>query len=144
MLYKSIVAAYDGSETGEQALKQAIQLAKLTPDAKLTVAYSKYRPPMNFPYYGIPSMAEIEAKLQEYDDAVLEKAQELIKDLPDAAVKVYMGSPALSILECADENGADLIVIGSRGLGTFKGMMLGSVSSYVAQHAKIPVLIVKQ
>jgi len=144
MIYKSIVAAYDGSETAEHALKHAIQLAEKSPGCKLTVAYSKYRPPMNFPYYGIPSMAEIEAKLQEYDDAVLEKAQDMIKDLPDAAVKVFVGSPALSILECADESGADLIVIGSRGLGTFKGMMLGSVSSYVAQHAKVPVLIIKK
>lgn len=143
MIYHQIVVAYDGSENAEQALKQAVQLAEKTPGAKLTVAFVKYRPTFEAQGFGMAALAGFEDKMQEYDQSILQKAQDMIKDLPHAEVQVYTGSPAASILECADEKNADLIVMGSRGLGTFKEMMLGSVSHYVAQHARIPVLIVK-
>ncbi len=54
-----------------------------------------------------------------------------------------VGSPRRDILALAEELHADAIVMGSRGLGSLKGMLLGSVSSYILQHAKIPVLIAK-
>ncbi|MDU0825964.1 MAG: universal stress protein [Negativicoccus succinicivorans] len=48
-----------------------------------------------------------------------------------------------TILTVADELNADLIVIGSRGLGSVKGLVLGSASKYVLHHATRPVLVVK-
>jgi nucleotide-binding universal stress UspA family protein len=53
------------------------------------------------------------------------------------------GDPASKIVGYADKGGFDMIVMGSRGLGRFKEMMLGSVSSKVLHHAKCSVLIVK-
>jgi len=52
------------------------------------------------------------------------------------------GSPVQVILDLAEETGADLIVLGSRGLGGFPELLLGSTSSQVAQHANRAVLIV--
>jgi nucleotide-binding universal stress UspA family protein len=52
------------------------------------------------------------------------------------------GPPAPAILRVAAEDGCDLIVIGSRGHGQLTGLLLGSVSSAVAQRARCPVLIV--
>ena len=53
------------------------------------------------------------------------------------------GNPAEAILNAATSVTTDLIIIGSRGRGGIKELMLGSVSSAVVQHAKVPVLVVK-
>jgi len=56
---------------------------------------------------------------------------------------VAVGDPKEEIVRAADEWGADLIVLGARGLGRVKGFVLGSVSLAVARHAHCPVLVVK-
>lgn len=57
--------------------------------------------------------------------------------------RVASGDPAEAILEAARDTGADLIVMGSRGLGRLGGLVLGSVSAKVAAAAECPVLTVK-
>ena len=54
-----------------------------------------------------------------------------------------IGSPGPALLELADDNHIDLIVMGSRGLGQIKGIFMGSVSSYMVSRAKCPVFIIK-
>ena len=53
------------------------------------------------------------------------------------------GSPAVVILDFAAANDIELIIMGSRGLGIVKGVLLGSVSQYIVEQAKCPVLVVK-
>jgi len=53
------------------------------------------------------------------------------------------GDAAKTVIQFANQNSFDLVVIGSRGLNPVKGMLLGSVSSKIAQQVTIPVLIVK-
>ena len=59
---------------------------------------------------------------------------------PGARALVVEGHPANVLIEASDR--AEMIVIGTRGLGGFRGALLGSVSSAVSQHAKCPVLVV--
>lgn len=59
------------------------------------------------------------------------------------SVEMIQGAAAQNILEYAEANHCDVIIIGSRGLGSIREFVLGSVSHNVVQHAKIPVLIVK-
>ena len=61
----------------------------------------------------------------------------------EAKGQVLIGYAAEEILTRANDEGADLIVMGSRGFGTFRSMLVGSVSHYVLQQAHCPVLIVK-
>ncbi|MOA44126.1 Stress response protein NhaX [compost metagenome] len=60
-----------------------------------------------------------------------------------ATVEMLQGSPADVILKYAKSHDNDVIVIGSRGLGTIREFVLGSVSHNVVQNAKIPVLVIK-
>ncbi|MFZ3582476.1 universal stress protein [Loktanella sp. DJP18] len=60
-----------------------------------------------------------------------------------ATTKVLRGSPAEAILKFAKEDGIDLIVAGRRGLGTLRGLLVGSVSQKLTSHAACPVLTVQ-
>ncbi|ORX80442.1 adenine nucleotide alpha hydrolases-like protein, partial [Anaeromyces robustus] len=53
------------------------------------------------------------------------------------------GEPKIEIVRKANEIGADLLIMGSRGMGSFKKMFVGSVSEYCVNNADCPVLIVK-
>jgi nucleotide-binding universal stress UspA family protein len=60
----------------------------------------------------------------------------------DPGVRLILGSPASAIIATADQEGAELVVVGSRGRGTLRSAVLGSVSHDVALHARCPVVIV--
>ena len=62
----------------------------------------------------------------------------------DAEAELLVGYPPNQILRLADDVGADLIVVGSRGLGGLKSMIVGSTSREVLAHADRPVLVVRQ
>lgn len=62
---------------------------------------------------------------------------------PDAEIAVREGDPRQEIPRAAEEWGADLVVLGARGLGAVRGFLLGSVSTGVVRHARCPVLVVK-
>jgi nucleotide-binding universal stress UspA family protein len=62
----------------------------------------------------------------------------------DVRTKVAKGVPQTKILEVAEEEGATSIVLGSHGRGNLSIALLGSVSGYVIQHSKIPVVVIKR
>ena len=74
---------------------------------------------------------------------VLEEVCGLIPAGVTVKTLVKMGRPQERILETAEEMQADLIVMGSRGLGALKQMLMGSVSQYILVHAKSPVLVIR-
>lgn len=78
-------------------------------------------------------------------DRICEDAAESARSLGVTLVdtRVEVGEYAATILAIAEEIGADLIVVGSRGLGRLKGLLVGSVSQKIAQHAHCSVLLVR-
>jgi nucleotide-binding universal stress UspA family protein len=68
--------------------------------------------------------------------------------LHDAGVRhrgeLREGNPVTAVLDLAEELDADLIIVGSRGAGGFPGLLLGSTSAQIAQHAHRPVVIVPE
>ena len=74
---------------------------------------------------------------------ILDHAKEVVGDLPQTEYTLKIGDPAKMILTYSKESDADLIVMGSRGLGAIKQIIMGSVSQYLVTHAECPVLVVR-
>jgi nucleotide-binding universal stress UspA family protein len=135
---KQILVATDGSESAEQAVSQAIELASST-GAKLVVAYVRHAP---LPVLGEPvyqRSLSIELRLAQETTALA--ATRACGVGVGAEIEVVEGNPAECILELARARDVDLIVVGSRGHGPLAGTLLGSVSREVLRHADRPVLV---
>jgi nucleotide-binding universal stress UspA family protein len=143
MPFQHVLVAYDGSAQAQSALDRAADLVRTTPGARLTIAHVYQIP--NFVVGEAIVVAPVRMELEELSDSerLLEEAKARTPGLPNTASALLQGDPAQALLKYADDQDADLIVIGSRGFGTLKELFLGSVSHYVVQHAEIPVLVIK-
>jgi nucleotide-binding universal stress UspA family protein len=139
-MFKNILLAVDGSEHATRAARVAAELAQChKASLKLVAAYDPVPP-----YLGEPNFQIIlDAQLQEAERNIA-NAIEMLGEIPvEVSSEILQGPPAEAILEVAKTRECDLIVMGSRGLGQFVGLLLGSQSQKVVQHAECPVLIVK-
>ena len=133
-----IVVGVDGSEPSKRALRWAADQAKLVGGELEAVTAWEYPPTLGWaPPYPSDFDPDKDARtaLQGTIDAVLGP------DHGAVIVTVTEGHPAFVLTEAAQ--GAELLVVGSRGHGAFAGMLLGSVSEYCASHAPCPVVVVR-
>lgn len=133
-----ILVAYDGSESAQRALEQTADLAASN---GATVSVISVAEPL--PQFGraAPMMLpeEDEERRHELDDA---KATLAAKGI-EAAVVERKGDAATMIVDEAERESVDMIVMGTRGLNTTRRWLMGSVSSRVVQHAPCNVLVVR-
>jgi nucleotide-binding universal stress UspA family protein len=142
-MFHNVLVAIDGSADAEQARLQAVDLASAE-NARLTLFTSVQAPPPSV--YASPTSAGLAAQLGE--DARAE-AEEILQAaaartpqdlLADALLSDDPPRPA--IIRQVEAAQHDLIVMGSRGRGELRSVVLGSVSHYVLHHSPVPVLIV--
>ena len=147
-MFSNILVAIDGSETSIRGLETAIELAK-TFGAKLHLLHVVRE--MQLPKE-LQTMMEVENMkgpredvLKLVGDRILNQAKRVAesKGVKSVADNLGTGDPASSIVKHAEQNGIDLIVMGSRGLGQVEGLLLGSVSRKVSSMAKVPCLIAR-
>ena len=139
MEIKNILVPVDGSEGSDRAITHAISIAEVC-EAKLSFLYVA-----NINQLAINaclSDAILEA-VTKAGNVILDRAMEMVPSGIEKEAFSETGSPAVVILDFATSNNADLIVMGSRGLGIVKGVLLGSVSQYIVEQARCPVLVVK-
>jgi nucleotide-binding universal stress UspA family protein len=141
-MYTKLLVAFDGSNLASKALRHAVELARRD-DAKLFVIHVYEVPILNSGDMLITAPEEWSRQYADHSVSVLDAAKSQVPPERHADFKLIQGNPAQSILETAAETGADLIVMGSRGLGGIREFVLGSVSHNVVQHSKVPVLVVK-
>ena len=138
-----IIVGIDGSGHSHHALEWAIREAAVrhAPLTVLTVQQAVvgyWGSPVLYP--GDEDLAEHGRKTaQEETDSVLEQAG-AASPPPSVIVKALTGMPGEELLRAAE--GADMIVVGSRGAGGFKRLLLGSVSTQVTHHAHCPVVVI--
>jgi nucleotide-binding universal stress UspA family protein len=140
-----ILLATDGSEEAEVAALRAVDLADAT-DSELHVVHVGVVPIFLKSY---PGTLGYERKLYEHIEEVsrelLRKQSWRVKaaDGTVAGTHLRIGQVDLEIVALAEELQADLIVMGSRGLGGVRRALMGSVSDSVVRHAHCPVLVVR-
>jgi nucleotide-binding universal stress UspA family protein len=140
-----IVVGVDGSDSSVAALRWSAAEAVLR-RAKVRVVIAWYMPllPSRSLAPSRPELGDLSADLDVSARSVLDRTvSEVSNELQGVEVdcRVRNGAPAEVLVEAA--SGADLLVVGSRGLGGFKGLMLGSVSYQCVQLAPCPVVIVR-
>lgn len=141
-----ILLAIDGSDYSDAAVDDVAN-RPFPPGSELLVLSVFEVPafPVAFPLGGV----DFEDQVQKTAGAIVEKAAAKLRVGAESKklkiqTDVLAGSPKRVILEQADNFGADLIVVGSRGHGAWDRVLLGSVSQAVAAHAKCSVEIIRR
>lgn len=123
--FQKILVPVDGSVNGCKAVDQAIFFAE------------KCEADLDFVYVASSINKDIPS------DIVFDRIWEKIPSNVKAEKHVASGSISKAILETAKSCSSDVIIMGSRGLGLFKGALIGSVSQKVVEESSIPVMVVK-
>lgn len=136
-----IVIAFDGSKGSWKAVEWAVGLAEKV-GAELT-AITVVKPP-EFSET-ISEVDEFWEDAEKYFRPQVEKLK-LFGERNEIDIKTVFlhGHPAESIVRYAVEKGIDLIIMGTRGLGGFKSMVIGSVAQKVTTYSKVPVTIIRE
>jgi nucleotide-binding universal stress UspA family protein len=144
-----VLVPFDGSHAAERALAWA-SLAARNNEAEIVVVVA-FDPPHTVKGRGAAYVEEMRSTLE---DEARELAEESVAILLDRGLRsrgvVVRGDVARAILETAEEEGADLIVLGRQGvthemgdaLERFRALMSGGVAEKVSRHAAVPVLVV--
>ena len=145
-MFERIVVGTDGSDTATQAVKTAVELAKLS-NAKLEIV-SAYEPVpqsrLREETSGISGDISHTINPREDVQFVLDRAAgEAKKEGVDVVTHPREGDPADAILDVAEENDADLVLVGNKGMTGARRFLLGSVPNKISHHAPCDVWIVK-
>ena len=144
--FQTIVVGTDGSGTATEAVRQATALAAAV-GARLELV-SAYEPVsgsrLRQEAQEAPGDVQWMVNPREDVDATLaQTAEEIRADGVEVRIWARQGDPADAILDVAEEQGADLIVVGNRGMTGAKRFLLGSVPNKISHHAPCSVLIIR-
>lgn len=139
-MYKKIMVAVDGSDNSLRAVDEALEIARMN---HAHVSFLSVIANIdNFNWEGV--YLEIMKKSKEFYEKILSNAAQKCTEAGiENSTAIKAGYAPKTICEEAKQQGIDLIILGSRGLGSVERFILGSVSSYVSAHAHCSVMIVK-
>ena len=145
-MFEKILVSYDGSDHARNALDTAIGMSK-TFGSELYVSHT---PQVDTPPIVVGAFVDVlqvpptADQIRKAGQHICDEARAIAEEAGAGIRDCYVGSgnPATSTLTTADKVGADLIVMGRRGLGSIKALALGSVSQAVSHGAKCAVMTV--
>ncbi len=145
MGYNNVLVAYDGSDSAKDAIAEALAVIEENQQATLTVLEVETSDVAAA--FGVESEGEEDVVMNTRQQRLLETLQQSVAPLIDGyqdrvQVRLVGGKPAKAIVDFANDNDCDLIVMGCRGLGAVRGM-IGSVSNAVLRESKQSVLVIK-
>jgi len=138
-MFKNILLAIDGSEYSNKALAYAANMAEIY-RATLWLVHVF---PHTSDLLGYDDYEKLYAKRKCAGQSILDAAREMLGESPfEIQAELLEGPEAESILNFAQNSNTDIIVMGTRGMGALKGLLLGSVSRKVLHFSKCPVMVV--
>lgn len=138
MWSRKILVAYDGSAPSRRAVEIVQDIAGRDPEVEVVLAHVMRL------FSSGAAAAGIDTVVMDEVGSVKEELERIAAGLPHAEVRILKGSsPADLLLNCARDEGVDLIIMGSRGVGGVKGY-LGSVSYAVVKDSPVTVMIAKE
>ncbi|MWV43842.1 universal stress protein [Paenibacillus sp. HJL G12] len=140
-MYNRILVPVDGSSHADRALEAAVSLIQcLKNQPELAVLHVNPSITINEPPVGV----DLEERIREEGEKILAPATASLTKL-GVSYETFSktGDPSTVICNTAEEQHADLIIMGSRGIGLMSELLIGSVSHSVVQHAHCPVMIVR-
>lgn len=139
---RRILCAVDGSAESDLAVSHVVDLMSST-ESELHLVHVGLVSPWTNPKNLSPGQVDrLRAEAKQLLDGQVEQVR--AAGVEPAGVHLRMGRATDEILRLRDEVEADLIVMGSRGLNTFKRVLLGSDAEGVVRHAPCPVLVVRE
>lgn len=139
-MFRRILVAYDGSPTAELALEQAFDLARAERVQLVTLA-SVVPHVHQLVAVGGQDPEALQAVLRRDLEVALRRATAAAPDEARVETSLTEGHAGQALLRVAEEGDHDLILMGSRGRGLVQSVLMGSVGTYVVQHATIAVLV---
>jgi len=139
-MFKRILLGFDGSEHAQRAARVAAGIARQEADAQMWVVVVVEPIPTEI---GKPYFSELILMRTNAGGELMQLAKEIVGDDIPVHEELLFSTPAESIIEVAETQNCDLIVMGTRGLGGLRGLLLGSQIHKVINLAKCPVLAVK-
>lgn len=142
-MLSKILVPVDGSDNSFRALEHAIFLSIKIQEAQITVLNIIEDPPTVY-IYSPKIMEKLRADYKSESVKILERCKELAsKNGINIHTVLLEGDPASRIIGYSKMEGFDIIIMGSRGMGKFKEMIVGSISNKVIHHAKCSVMLVR-
>ena len=144
-MFRRLLVAYDGSSHAKRALAEAVDLASAN-DGSVTVMAVAPDPSvwgLDFGYNASVDFAEVAEQMQREYRTVLDAAVATVPDGVPVSQVLRHGAAGREIVDEADTSEYDLIVMGSRGRGELRSLLLGSVSHRVLQGSRVSVLVVQ-
>lgn len=139
-MYKKILLASDGSEHSKRAAKNAIHIAECSAGSYLEIVYVVDADKAKSDVLSNWNTIDVNDSRRKQ----MKEAESLAEEAGVSyEIKILHGEPGPAIVEHANKNHFEIVIIGSRGLNGLQEFVLGSVSHKVAKRASCPVLIVK-
>ncbi|HSA73192.1 MAG TPA: universal stress protein [Nitrososphaeraceae archaeon] len=141
-MFSKILVAVDGSDNSYRALDAALLFSEKLGSKVTAIHVMEIVPVLHI---------ESEKLLRELLDAYKKENQLILSKCSEIATKkglsintiLLQGNPGSTIIDFCEKEKCDMIVMGSRGMGKFKELILGSVSSKVVHHSRCPVLVIR-
>jgi nucleotide-binding universal stress UspA family protein len=144
-----IVVGVDGSEESRAALAWAVEEGRLR-QAPVLAIHAWEVPMVPAPTGLVPPSVEVVGDLTELREDAASLVEMMVREIAGDAADVEIrpltveDKPVNALLDAAERNDAQMIVVGSRGHGGFVSLLIGSTSDQVARHATCPVVIHRQ
>lgn len=140
---RDVLIGYDGSDNAKLALRQAVEIAQ-SANARLTVmsVIPDVAATVQGAWLAGANAQQLEQEMTEQVSATLEEAIAQVPEEVPVTKMLGHGHAGPALIAAIEEQGCDLVVVGTRGRGAVKSLFLGSVTEHLVTHSTVPIVVV--